>query len=249
MKILHGLTRTATALGLLTFALLAPAAEDDREVAPAIDGAWRWDFQMPDGTSVRPRLSLATEEGKLTGTTSFRPGSEVPITNAVLAGDQLRFQVIRQRAGRSIVTTYTGTWSGKTINGKIESNWAGENQAFDWQAERTHFGVEGIWTWTNTLARSASARGGAGRGGRGPLEAPIRVALQQDGTNLTGRTVTRFGRPTPISSGSITNGEVYFEIERTYREVKTIVKYRGKQVGDSITGTAEMDISGRTRKG
>src|SRR5689334_8662938 len=101
------------------------AAEPAVGSPPSIDGTWRWTFSMPDGTISQPKLVLEMEDGQLTGTTSFRPGSEAAITNAVLSGDQLRFQVIRHREGREIVTTYRGLWSGKTIRGTIESNWNG----------------------------------------------------------------------------------------------------------------------------
>src|SRR3989442_12656819 len=102
----------------------AAAAEEKVKATAAIDGTWRWTFIMPDGTTSRPKLILAMEDGKLTGTTSFRPGSEAPITNAVLNGEELRFQVVRQREGQEIVTSYLGKWNGKEIKGKIESNWA-----------------------------------------------------------------------------------------------------------------------------
>src|SRR4029453_17896818 len=132
----------------LAFLVLAPShlvfsAESDGKPTHSIDGIWRWTFTMPDGTTARPKLILETENGKLSGTSSFRPGSEAAITNVVFNGDLLRFQVIRSREGQEIVTTYTGQWSGKTIKGKVESNWAGEKEAYDWEAQRAHEGVEG----------------------------------------------------------------------------------------------------------
>ena len=63
-----------------------------------------------------------------------------------------------------------------------------------------------------------------------------------------GKTVgNRFGRPAPISNGSITNNEVYFEIERTFGEIKSVTKYGGKQSGDTITGTMESEVDGEER--
>jgi len=75
-----------------------------------------------------------------------------------------------------------------------------------------------------------------------------RVELEQEGERLAGKTVgSRLGRPTPISNGSITNNEVYFEIERTFGEIKSVTKYRGKQSGDTITGTMESEVEGEDR--
>ena len=124
------------------------AAEADAKTAPTLEGTWRWTFTMPDGTTTRPKLKFKVEEGQLSGTTSFRAGTEAPVTNILVNGDQLSFQVIRRRNGEDVLTTYSGKWSEKTIKGKIESNWAGEKEAFDWIAERAHVGVEGVWRWT-----------------------------------------------------------------------------------------------------
>ena len=205
-------------------------------------GTWRWNFTMPDGSTIRPKLILTLEGGKIGGTTSFRSGTEASITNAVLKGDELRFQVIRQRDDEDFVTTYTGKWSDKTIQGKIESNWTGEIQTFDWQARRANIGVEGVWRWTNSLFGGF----GGGRGGRG---FETRVELEQDEDKVTGKTISRSGRPTPITHGSITNGAVYFEIERTFGDNKFITKYHGKQTGDMIKGTMELEVGDDVREG
>jgi hypothetical protein len=255
MKTPVGILLCAASFGLFAAIPFAGAAEVDVQTAPTLEGTWRWTFTMPDGTTNRPKLRFTVEDGQLHGTTSFRAGTEVPVTNILVNGDQLSFQVIRQRNGESIVTSYTGKWSEKTINGKIESNWAGEKQSYDWEALRAHVGAEGVWKWTNSFfagfggggggGRAPGTRGGGGGRGRG-FES--RVELEQEGEKLTGKTVgNRFGRPSPISNGSITNGEVYFEIERTFGETKSITKYRGKQSGDTINGTMESEFDGEER--
>jgi len=217
--------------GLLAFSAIGFLWAADAPPKPPhpLDGSWRWTFTMPDGTTARPKLLLSVEEGKLTGTASFRADTEVPITNSVLKGDQLSFQVIRERDGRPIVTTYTGKWDTNAIKGKIESNWAGKTQAYDWEALRGHHGIEGTWRW---MARF----------GRG--EFPARVELEQAGENVTG-SMPGFGRgggaarqKTPIKNGVFTNGVVYFEIERNRfgSEEKFVTMYEGLQKGDTVTG-------------
>ena len=153
------------ALAGLGAARLLAADEEPAKAPHPLEGSWRWNFTMPDGTTVRPKLILAVQEGKVTGTTSFRPDSESPITNAVIKGDELSFQVIRDRDGQQIVTTYTGKWDAKSIKGKVESNWAGEKQSYDWEAKRAHFGVEGTWRWTADFGRGGGGGGGGGSGG------------------------------------------------------------------------------------
>jgi len=205
---------------------------------------------MPDGTTNRPKLRFTVEDGLLHGTTSFRAGTETPVTNILVNGDQLSFQVVRQRNGESIATSYSGKWIENTIKGKIESNWAGEKQVFNWDAQRAHLGVEGVWKWTNSFFAGfgGGGRGSGARGGGRGRGFESRVELEQEGEKLTGKTVgSRFGRPSPISNGSITNGEVYFEIERTFGEIKNVTKFQGKQSGDTITGTMESEINGEER--
>src|SRR5438552_3960730 len=85
---------------LMAASRLLAAEDEDAKPTHPLDGSWRWNFIMPDGTTVRPKLVLSVKDGKLTGTTSFRAGSETPITNAVLKGDELRFDVVRNREGQ-----------------------------------------------------------------------------------------------------------------------------------------------------
>jgi hypothetical protein len=152
----------------------------------------------------------------------------------VFNGDLLRFQVIREREGQEIVTTYTGRWSGKTIMGKVESNWAGEKQAYDWEAQRAHEGVEGTWRWPVTFR------------GR---KFEMRADLEQDGEILTGH-MPALGRrrKIEIKNGSIKDGEVYFEVERGTGEDKVVTSYKGKQNGDTIKGTIQTTIDGKEQK-
>jgi hypothetical protein len=253
MKTKAGILLGVVGVWLLSSIQPAPAADADLKTAPTLAGTWRWNFTMPDGSTTRPKLKLMVEDGQLSGATSFRPGSEAPITNIVVDGDQVSFQVIRQRAGEEIVTRYSGQWTDKSIKGKIESTWAGEKQIFNWNAERAHLGVEGVWRWTNSFFAGFGGGGGGrppggrGTGGRG-RGFESRVELEQEGHKVTGKTVGRFGRsPSLVSNGSITNNEVYFEIERTFGETKFVTRYQGKQDGDLIKGTMEQEFDGEDR--
>ena len=178
------------------------------------------------------------------------------MTNLVVNGDQIRFQVIRRRAGQDVVTTYSGKWNEQAIQGKIESDWAGERQTFDWEATRAHHGVEGVWRWTNSLFGfgNRGGGGGGGGGGRGPggrgRGFESRVELEQEGERITGKTVSSRG-PTgsvAITNGVFTNGFIYFEIERTIFETRSLTKHFGKVSGDTIKGTMESEVNGEDRE-
>ena len=237
------LTFLAVALAILVGSWQpSHAVDQEHNAATEVIGTWRWNLIMPDGSTTRPKLTLRLEDGRLVGTTSYRPGTEAPITNAVLNGDELRFQVVRKRDDEEIVTSYSGKWSTNAIRGKIESNWAGEKQVFDWEARRANIGIEGIWRWTNSVFVGS----GGGRGGRG---FETRVQLEQEGEKVTGKTMSRFGPPTPITNGSITNRAVYFEIERTFGDTKFVTKFRGEQKGDTIKGTMELETGDDLREG
>lgn len=245
------------AVVIVAGALILPRGQSadaaDLAKAPTLEGTWRWNLVMPDGSTNRPKLRFTVDEGRLNGKTSFRNGTETPVTNLTVNGDQVQFQVIRRRADQDVVTTYSGRWNDQAIKGKIESNWAGEKQTFDWEATRAHHGVEGVWRWTNSFF-NFGGRGGGGGGGRGPggrgRGFDSRVELEQEGEKITGRTVSSRGPAgsTAITNGVFTNGFIYFEIERTIFETRSLTKHFGKVSGDTIKGTMESEVNGEDRE-
>jgi hypothetical protein len=210
------------------------AAEAEPPVArPSIDGTWRWSFTMPDGTVSSPKLTLTTDEGGLTGTCSVRTGDEQAITQATLRGDQLRFQVIRQREGQTVTTTYTGRWSGKIIHGSIESNWSGVTKNYPWTAERKYEGAEGTWRW-QTVVRGQAI--------------PFRLVLTQSGEKLTGYMPLGGRRRLPISHGQSRGSDITFELDRSTPERGVTNLYQGKLSGDRIVGTVATLVDGARRE-
>jgi len=203
----------------------------DSPAAPPLEGIWKWTFTMPDGSQVTPKLKLKQEEDKLRGTSSFRPGSETPITNLVVRGDELSFQVVRERDGREIITRYSGVLSGDTIQGTMVSNWSGEEQRFDWKARRV-VGAEGTWKWN------------AGFGGS---RSQSTLKLKQDGEKVTGKYSGGRGGETDIKNGKFKEGEISFEVERDRDGEKTVSRYYGKLYGDKILGKMELNFFGEPR--
>lgn len=197
-------------------------------VAPAatntVDGSWQWHFTMPDGSEVYPRLKLKQDGTKLTGTSILRVGTETELTNGVVNGDELRFEVRRERNGTTTITRYSGKRDGDVIRGKIESNWTGAVTTYDWEARRAS-GIDGTWTWTVYF-------------GDRPFEA--RVTLKLEGDKLTGSMPGfRRGPRTPIKNGTYKDGEIYFEVERGRGGFRSFSKHEGKLEGDTIKGTIE----------
>jgi hypothetical protein len=214
---------------LVVFQPLLRAAESP------IEGTWRWKFQMPDGSVANPTLRLNIENGRLTGTSSFRAGSETAINNVVFNESGIRFQVIRERDGRPIVTTYVGQLAGKTINGTIESNWEGEPQTYPWHAEKVH-GPNGSWLWTVSV---------------GERKFEAMVTLKQSGLKLEGTLAGRGrgARPARIKNGTIDDdGQLSFEVETGPEDSRRHAQYKGKLTVDVINGTIETTVNGVTRE-
>jgi hypothetical protein len=209
------------ALGLF----FAPAAEGPAK--SPLDGIWQWEFTMPDGGKVTPRVKFRTKQGELTGTSRFRAGSETPVRNIVFKGDQLSFDVVREHEDEEVVTHYRGRQSGDTIKGRITSKAAGEEQSYDWVAKRVS-PLEGAWTLSVDIGRER------------PLES--KLTLKQQGEKLEGK-ISAFRRDLDIHKGRFKDGRISFEVERRSRDSdeKSITKYHGKMVGDKMEGQVEMN--------
>src|SRR5215207_6961221 len=92
-----------TAVVLLGLANPLRAADDSPAKASLLEGTWRWNFTMPDGAQATPQIKFKTDKkGVLTGTSSFRKGSEAPVTNLVVTGDKIRFDVVRDYLGDKV---------------------------------------------------------------------------------------------------------------------------------------------------
>src|SRR5687767_13671383 len=109
------------------------AAEENKK--SPLEGTWLWNFTMPDGGHLTPRVKFRTKDGELVGTSRFRQGSEAPVTNIVLNNGNISFDVVRDYLGEPVVTHYKGKLNGTSIKGKITSIANGEEQTYDWNAK------------------------------------------------------------------------------------------------------------------
>jgi len=221
-------TRSLLALLLL---LLPSVLADEPQPPHPFRGLWKWTFTMPDGSQVNPRLELKYDEaGQLTGKTRLRPGTEMPVTNVIVQGNQLSFEVARERDGREVVTRYSGSLDGDTIKGKITSNWSGEEQTYDWDARRL-VGATGTWRWTTVFGEYAVEN---------------KLTLKQEGEKLTGK-LNSVRSENEIKKGKFKDGRVSFEVEREREGEKSTNRFHGKISGDTIKGKMELNFFGRLR--
>jgi len=228
--------RFLTALAcIVTVGLFIAHAADAPKARSPVEGIWQWDFTMPDGGKVTPRVEFRTKENVLTGTSRFRFGSRMPLTNINLRGDQLSFDVVRERDDEEeVVTQYRGRMSGDSIKGKITSKANGEERSYDWVAKRVS-PLEGVWSVSTDVGRER------------PIEA--KLTLEQEGEKLSGSLTTGWGK-VDIHRGKFKDGRISFETERRRRDggEKSTNRYHGKVIGDKMEGKVEMNSFGSSER-
>jgi hypothetical protein len=107
---------------------VARAAEDPT-------GTWKW-TTMYQGKSRDVTVKLKLEGDKLTGTIPGQGTQEVAISDAMFKDGNVSFSVDREVNGQKITQKYSGTVSGDTIKGTIETTRGGQSQSREWEAKR-----------------------------------------------------------------------------------------------------------------
>lgn len=229
MKTLRICFVLAAILGCETATRFANAVEEKPARSP-LEGIWKWTFKMPDGGEVNPRVKFKTDKNhELTGTARFRQGLDAPVTNIVLNGDNVSFDVVRVRDGKTTTTHYAGKLTGDKIKGKITSDWSGEAQTYDWRAEKSN-DLDGAWKWEVTF---------------GERSFDMSMTLKRDGDKVSGKLHLGRGGEPDIHHGRFRNSELSFEVHRERDGERSTNFYRGKLSGDSITGSYTSNFGRR----
>lgn len=213
---------------LLACSTLSVAAAEKANAS----GTWKWSFTMQDGTAVETTLKLQQDGEKLSGTITRRDGTEAAIEMGKVAGEEVSFQVTRERDGQKFVMKYQGKLSGDTLKGSTSFERDGETRSRDWEAKRAGAGATGTWKWTIT-AQDGTVR-----------ESTLK--LKQEGDKLTGALVRRDGTETAIEDGKAKDGEVSFTVTRERNGQKFTAKYQGKLSGNVLKGTISSERDGQT---
>jgi hypothetical protein len=119
----------------LLFAAVAATRADDKKADPA--GTYTWSVPGRNGGPDREMtLKLKVEDGKLMGTVSGGQ-NETKIEHGKISGDEVSFDVTRERNGNSFTTKYKGKVTADAITGKIEMPGRdGQSRDRDWTAKR-----------------------------------------------------------------------------------------------------------------
>jgi SAM-dependent methyltransferase len=104
-------------------------------VIPAkVDGVWRVNMPMPAGER-QYRLHLQQQFQEVSGTISAR-GEELPITNATLTGDRLRFSVTSTGQSPPVKMSFDGRIADDIVHGSVEVQGGSVAGRHEWTATR-----------------------------------------------------------------------------------------------------------------
>jgi SAM-dependent methyltransferase len=119
--------------------LLVPGSPSDNMVyywvVPAnVSGQWRWSMPTPTGEQGYT-LRLQQRFQQINGALSM-DGAEVPITDATLTGDQLRFSAATAAPDRQVTMAFDGRVNGNTIQGRVQAQGGAAAGRHRWTAYR-----------------------------------------------------------------------------------------------------------------
>jgi SAM-dependent methyltransferase len=97
-------------------------------------GIWHWSLPTPTAEQ-QYTLRLQQHFQEVSGTVSA-DGVEIPITNATLMGDQLRFTLATRALDRQGMMAFNGRINGNTIQGHVEVQDGASTGQYDWTAYR-----------------------------------------------------------------------------------------------------------------
>jgi eukaryotic-like serine/threonine-protein kinase len=98
-----------------------------------LTGTWTWSRPFSNN-NLDFTLKLKQEGDKFTGT--IRQMQELPIQEASFEDGTISFKVVFEFMGSKFIQTFTGTKSGDTITGKMETDRDGQTMSRDWEAKR-----------------------------------------------------------------------------------------------------------------
>jgi hypothetical protein len=111
--------------------------QGERLKTPTVSAAGTWKLRIArkDGPAVAPTLKLAQTGTSLKGTYIGEQG-ETAIENALVFGDEITFDVARERNGNRYRLHYQGKIKSDTLTGSVNYDFDGMAGYLDFQGER-----------------------------------------------------------------------------------------------------------------
>lgn len=108
-------------------------AADDKKVD--VTGTWKWSITFGDQTRDFT-MKLKQDADKVSGTMSGPGGQDTKIDDGKIKDGEITFSVTRERNGEKFTVKYKGKVSGDSIEGKMDVNFGGQEQSFDWKPKK-----------------------------------------------------------------------------------------------------------------
>src|SRR5262245_18615835 len=111
------------------------AAQRVRTPTAQVAGSWKLTVAYQQGITFNATLDLVQTGSALSGTYMGEQG-QTPITDGLILGDEILFEVARNPDGKSYKLKYAGTVAGDTIKGSVVYNFDGLTGALDFEGKR-----------------------------------------------------------------------------------------------------------------
>jgi len=100
-----------------------------------VAGAWKLKVPVKNGPTFEPTLTLSQNGSTVTGTYTGENGN-TPIAAALILGDELSFDVSREKDGKSYKLRYQAKVKGDTLKGNVDYNFDGMSGYFEFEGTR-----------------------------------------------------------------------------------------------------------------
>lgn len=192
-------------------------------------GTWKLTIETPNGT--RERTVVLKQDGEtLTGTATGPNDQSLPLGDASLKGNELRFTLSFDRNGQTVKRTYVATLNGDTLSGTIQGG--SQARSFTGKREGTPVvaatGAAGVWKLT--------------------VQAPDQtyrptVTLVQAGDTWSGKFAVEPGSEEPLRELTVKGNQLDFKVDLQFNGNDIHLTFSGAVDGDKLKGS--MDANGQ----
>ena len=99
-------------------------------------GAWELRIETPDGLTLKPVLTLAKTDGKLTGSYASPDGKTIEAKELELKNNHLQFQIDSDYEGAKLHVEFKGRPYGSKLKGNLEYSVNGDSGEIDFSGTR-----------------------------------------------------------------------------------------------------------------
>jgi hypothetical protein len=110
-------------------------AEKSKAHTADVAGTWKLKVPMKDGPTFEPTVTLKQTGGAVSGSYTGEQG-ETPVADGLVLGDELTFEVNKQKDGKSYKLRYQGKVNGDMIKGNVDYNFDGITGFMDFDGKR-----------------------------------------------------------------------------------------------------------------